>query len=295
VAAALLSEQRAVTFRDLMQWLVFELEPLMLDASQFHVCLCMTPTQDAAADVDLEKVAQGWEMLPMRIRNGVGRIFILHSGMWFQMALNRSLPVELAQKVVFCDSIDDLYEQLGSKTVIFPEFVFAHEGGKGPAREIFAVACGGKWNQTMSALAAKAKQTLLWRDEECLEYLTMEKARFVKDERYADAALLTEEIDAIYSEIGQLRAELEALVPEDGACSNEDAAVLQEDELTLDEEIAKAAVLALPTDDRWAVSSSCESWRSLTWQERHALVVQHKRGHSDAGATPRAATVRLDD
>ena len=55
VAAALLTEQPAVDFDSLMMWLVFELEPVLLDASQFHICLLMTPCEDLEADVNLEK------------------------------------------------------------------------------------------------------------------------------------------------------------------------------------------------------------------------------------------------
>ena len=141
------------------------------------------------------QVALGWHILPTRIKNSLGRIFVVHSGMWFPMAAKRLLPndvsaanqiftckltyccrTQLVQKMVFCDSIDDTYQQLGSKTIVFPEFLFTHEGlcknmsnqsmrmllmggwctgSAGPAREIFAVASSEKWHRSMNALAAK--------------------------------------------------------------------------------------------------------------------------------------------
>eukprot|EP00658_Telonema_sp_P-2_P024087 TRINITY_DN19662_c0_g1_i1.p1 TRINITY_DN19662_c0_g1~~TRINITY_DN19662_c0_g1_i1.p1 ORF type:complete len:343 (+),score=107.59 TRINITY_DN19662_c0_g1_i1:138-1166(+) len=219
VAAALIANNRRAEQElgiDLvMQYVALHFESLLESSPGVHVCLVLTKVGEAEPAIDLDKVAEGWGLFPERYREGVGRVFVLHAGLWFKMVAKRSLPAELSDRMTFCSTSAELYNELGSKTIILPEYVFDHPGEAAPGRKLFQRSCGHHWQLSLEQMASKAKRTLLRRDQECLKFLVAEKARLLEQEQWADVALIVDETEAIRDEIRRLEAEISHAVVAD--------------------------------------------------------------------------------
>ena len=61
----------------------------------------------------------------------------------------------MANKLNFCNSVDQLYEQLGSKSIVLPEYVFEADGELSGQRDLLATSSGRHWNLAIDKLKSK--------------------------------------------------------------------------------------------------------------------------------------------
>jgi len=214
VVVAAGSFPKGLSFDAALQYAIFTLEPDIVD-HPYHLCfLNSNNMKGKAPDVEEAWLAMAVEILPVKYRRNLQRAFLLHPSLGFKAwwwSAKSCLTKGLQNKVVMCDTVAELFENLGGRTCVLPEYVYRHEGTHDAGRELLVLAKGRTWDQTMEKIEQKAKNSLYMWDMDCLAYLQKEKIDLAAQERYADAALVMDEIQAIQAEVDTLQSEIDYL------------------------------------------------------------------------------------
>ena len=154
------------------------------------------------------------EILPKKYRRNLQRAFVLHPSLSFKAwwwSAKSVLTEGLQDKVIMCETISELFENLGGRICVLPEYAYRHEGTHHAGRELLVLAKGRTWDETMEKIEMKAKNSLYMWDMDCIAFLEKEKLDLAAQERYADAALVMDELQAIQAEVETLKTEIDWL------------------------------------------------------------------------------------
>lgn len=152
------------------------------------------------------------------------QFLVLHPTFWFKM---HSFPIDDSthRKMHYIDTIEQLFETLGRRGTILPGYAYAHEGVLHDSRKLLVAAKQQSWDNTMVEMETAAKRRLLERDHKALNFLAGEKQRLIREELYADAELVKDEMESLRVEVSALEAELDTTGLEDDIRDIEDELV----------------------------------------------------------------------
>jgi len=197
---------REISFERWMQFVVYMLDDLV--DNPYHIVYVNSQDGDMAPpEIHSEWIEKALEILPAKYRKNLLNLFVLHPTFWFKMS---NFPVDSAtqKKLVFVDTIDDLFEHLGRRGTILPGYAYASEGRLHDSRKLLSKVKKQSWNTEMAKVEDEAKQRLLTRDQNALDFLAYEKQRLIREELYADAELVKDEMETLRSEVSSLEMEL---------------------------------------------------------------------------------------
>merc|ERR1712166_1403241 len=200
---------KGIPFDRLMEFLIYVLDDIV--AQPFHLVYIHSEKGEDAAELDPGLMKQALDLLPFKYKRNISRLFILHPDFWFRMFYmgNKAiLPEKMQSKVVYLDTVEDLFTNLGKRSTILPGYAYEHEGMLHGSREILVRAKRVSWNDAMEQEEQNAKRKLLERDLNTIDFLLGAKDRYVKEEMYADAELVKDEMIALYDEINALKTDL---------------------------------------------------------------------------------------
>ena len=193
---------KGIPFDRLMEFLIYVLDDIA--AQPFHIVYIHSEKGEDAAELDPALMKRALDLLPFKYKRNISRLFILHPDFWFKMFYmgNKAILTEKMQsKVVYLDTVEDLFTNLGKRSTILPGYAYEHEGMLHGSREILVRAKRVSWNDAMEQEEQSAKRKLLERDLNTIDFLLGAKDRYVKDEMYADAELVKDEMLALYDEV----------------------------------------------------------------------------------------------
>merc|ERR1712166_813470 len=102
------------------------------------------------------------------------------------MGNKSALHDQTLDKIVYSESIEELFEELGARATVLPGYAYAHEGKEHASRELLIKSKQQSWNKAMEDEEVEAKKKLLQRDLDTIDFLVSEKMKFVRAEKYAD-------------------------------------------------------------------------------------------------------------
>jgi len=190
-----------------MQFVVYMLDDIV--DNPYHLVYINSSNGDCSpCEVDNDWLERGMDILPSKYKRNLQNLFVLHPTFWFKMS---SFPFDskTQQKIKYVDTIDDLFKHLGRRGTILPGYAYDAEGSLHHSRQLLVRAKQQSWDRTMLELEEAAKLRLLERDRNTLDFLGSEKQRFLREELYADAELVKDEMEALRSEILSLETEME--------------------------------------------------------------------------------------
>ena len=124
------------------------------------------------------------------------------------MDLEAVFSAKAVKKIVFVETVNVLLDQMHSRRLILPDYVYRKEGAvfsKGERGENLMVATRKLlWDDTIARQQRKRKQTLLTRDKESLEFFQERLAQLLEAGMYEDARNVEDDISALEVEIQDL-------------------------------------------------------------------------------------------
>jgi len=209
-----------IPFERLMQFLVYILDDLV-DNPYHIVYINSADSERGPPEPNNDFLERALKLLPKKYFKNLMQLLVLHPTFWFKM---HSFPLDdtTHRKMHYIDTIEQLFEQLGRRGTILPGYAYAHEGVMHDSRQLLVAAKQRSWDNTMVEIETGAKQRLLDRDHKALEFLGAEKQRLIREELYADAELVKDEMESLRLEVSALEVELDTTGLEDDIRDIED-------------------------------------------------------------------------
>lgn len=192
-----------VSLERLTQFIIYVLDDVVDDT--YHlVYINSTGDENSSPELDSSWLKQTLDILPPKYTKNLQRLFVLHPNFSFKMFYmsNKSMLHEKTlAKITYVDNIEELFTHLGRRGTVLPGYAYDHEGQLHTSRELLVKAKRQNWNEAMQQEETLAKKKLLQRDLATLDFLSSEKLKFVRREKYADAELVKDEMAALHEEV----------------------------------------------------------------------------------------------
>lgn len=137
-----------LSFEACLQYAIFTLEPEIIE-HPYHLVFIYSAINKQAPEVDAEWLTEAHDILPKKYRRNLQRAFVLHPTFWLKawwMKSKGGIGEDVTKKVVMCDTIAELFEELGGRTCVLPEYSYRHEGvshgGRGPCLTMLGIGIG---------------------------------------------------------------------------------------------------------------------------------------------------------
>jgi len=157
-------------------------------------------------------------VLHPKYRKNLSRLWVLHPTITTRMvitSLQTMTTAKATKKLVYCDTVNELLDNMHSRRLILPDYVYRKEGSAMPSlmgdsrgANLMITTRRILWDDTIVRQQRKRRQTLLTRDKESLEFFKEHLATLLTAGRYDDAKNVEDDIAALEVEIRDLQTAL---------------------------------------------------------------------------------------